>query len=81
MKKPPTAHTRLTLDFCKYLLPLQLKENKENEEVEEKRERMKKKKKQKNNRMKHLCVMMKVLISVCSGAGRAVTARSSSNTQ
>lgn len=22
MKKPPTAHTRLTLDFCRYLLPL-----------------------------------------------------------
>lgn len=22
MKKPPTAQTRLTLDFCKYLLPL-----------------------------------------------------------
>lgn len=28
MKKPPTAHTRLTLDFCKYLLPLQKKRKK-----------------------------------------------------
>lgn len=25
MKKPATAHTRLTLDFCRYLLPLEHK--------------------------------------------------------
>lgn len=27
IKNPPTAHTRLTLDFCKYLLPLLKKNN------------------------------------------------------
>lgn len=29
IKKPPTAQTRLTLDFCKYLLPLKIWKNKE----------------------------------------------------